>query len=91
MTPKEKAEAIIRKTVSLVNDWNADWANGKTIEEIKKDRSHRWWNSKRVAENTINEVIEQWTYIDTYLADLNGELNPNLKYWLDVKTELSLL
>lgn len=37
---------------------------------------------------TVNEVIEQWEYIDTYLADLCGELNPNLKYWYEVKAFL---
>lgn len=36
----------------------------------------------------INEIIDQWEYIDTYLADLGGKLNPNLKYWLEVKQEL---
>ncbi|HFK5582123.1 hypothetical protein CMU15_00435 [Elizabethkingia anophelis] len=35
-----------------------------------------------------DEIISQWEYIDTYLADLNGELNPNLKYWYSVKEEL---
>ncbi|MDV3749753.1 hypothetical protein CMU21_18140, partial [Elizabethkingia anophelis] len=30
---------------------------------------------------SADEIISQWEYIDTYLADLNGELNPNLKYW----------
>ena len=34
------------------------------------------------------EVVEQWEYVDTHLADLGGELNPNLKYWNEVKTIL---
>jgi hypothetical protein len=33
----------------------------------------------------VDEIIEQWEYIDTYLADGRGELNPNLKYWHEVK------
>jgi hypothetical protein len=33
----------------------------------------------------VNEIIEQWEYIDTYLADGRGELTPNLKYWYEVK------
>ena len=46
---------------------------------------------KEIALLCVDEVINQWDYIDTYLADLNSELNPNLKYWHDVKTEISLL
>lgn len=41
--------------------------------------------SKTYALITVNEIIEQWEYIDTYLADGRGELNPNLQYWYDVK------
>ena len=41
--------------------------------------------SKGYALITVNEVIEQWEYINTYLADGRGELNPNLKYWYEVK------
>jgi len=36
----------------------------------------------------VQEIILQWDYIDTYIADLKGALNPNLKYWLQVKTEI---
>ena len=46
---------------------------------------------KQIALLCVDEVISQWEYIDTYLSDLNGELNPNLKYWYDVKAEVSLL
>lgn len=41
--------------------------------------------SKEYALITVNEIIEQWEYIDTHLADGRGELNPNLKYWYEVK------
>lgn len=36
----------------------------------------------------VNEIIEQWEYVDIYIADLCGELNPNLKYWYEVKQSL---
>ena len=39
----------------------------------------------------INEIIKQWEYIDTYLADMNGELNPNLKYWYKVRAVIKEL
>ena len=36
----------------------------------------------------VEDIIEQWEYVDTYLADLGGKLNPNLKFWYGVKKEL---
>ena len=39
----------------------------------------------------VDEIVEQWEYVDTYIADLNGKLNPNLKYWIEVKQELNKL
>ena len=39
----------------------------------------------------VSEIIEQWEYIDAYIANGMGELNPNLKYWLEVKQELEKL
>lgn len=36
----------------------------------------------------VDEIITQWEYIDTYISDFGGKLNPNLKYWLEVKQEL---
>lgn len=39
----------------------------------------------------VNEIIEQWEYIDTHIADDGGKLNPNLKYWLEVKQEIEKL
>ena len=46
---------------------------------------------KQCALICVEEIIGQWEYIDTYLADLNGELDPNLKYWYNVKKELEKL
>ena len=75
MTPKEKA-------IELVEKYLDDEMIGLILEEFE---------AKQCALLCINEVISQWDYIDTYLADMNKELNPNLKYWYDVKQELSLL
>jgi hypothetical protein len=47
--------------------------------------------AKNCALSCVDEVISQWDYIDTYLADANGELNPNLKYWMEVKQEIEKL
>lgn len=46
---------------------------------------------KECALIAANEIIEQWEYIDTYLANGMGTLNPNLKYWQEVITELNKL
>tara|TARA_R110000772_G_scaffold170596_1_gene282550 strand:+ start:41 stop:253 length:213 start_codon:yes stop_codon:yes gene_type:complete len=45
-------------------------------------------DSKQCALICVDEIISQWDYIDTYLADLNGELKPNLKYWNEVKEKI---
>ena len=47
-----------------------------------------WRESFNCALIVVDEIIEQWEYVDTYIADLGGELNPNLKYWYEVKKEL---
>jgi len=68
----------------------------KNPKEKAKSIYHQYMNlgiddktSIHCAIITINEIIKQWEYIDTYLADLNGELNPNLKYWYEVKNAIN--
>lgn len=62
------------------------------IQKRFKDRGYT--NDSEIKEMSLivaNEVTEQWEYVDTYLADLNGQLNPNLKYWYDVIDVLNAL
>lgn len=62
------------------------------IQKRFKDRGYT--NDSEIKELSLivaNEVVEQWEYVDTYLADLNGQLNPNLKYWYDVIDVLNAL
>jgi hypothetical protein len=47
--------------------------------------------AKQCALIAVNEVVDQWFGIDTYLANGQGELNPNYKYWLEVKQEIEKL
>jgi hypothetical protein len=47
--------------------------------------------AKQCAIIAVDEIIKQWEYIDVYLADVLGELNPNLKYWYEVKQEIEKL
>lgn len=84
MEPKEKAKELIYKFRFLVQTWDTYWDAPRDEELILKD-------AKDCALIVVNEIIEQWEYIDTYIADLRGELNPNLKYWYEVKTEIEKL
>ena len=76
MNPKEKARELIEKYEKLDID---DFQSGEFGLFMSLD------DCKRLALITVDEVIKQWKYIDVYLADMNGELNPNLKYWYEVK------
>lgn len=46
-------------------------------------------NAIECAKIAVDEIIDQWFMIDTYLGDWNRELNPNLRYWQEVKNELN--
>ena len=46
-------------------------------------------NARLSALIAVDEIIEQWEYIYVHIADGMGELNPNLKYWYEVKHELN--
>ncbi|AQW91320.1 hypothetical protein [Elizabethkingia anophelis] len=83
MEAKEKAEELVNrfKSTNVSIYYNNDgltFVDGTLINSIAVE----------YAMILADEIISQWEYIDTYLADLNGELNPNLKYWYSVKEEL---
>ncbi len=78
MTPKEKANELIEKFLSLNDIFN------KPIITDEQD-------AVKCAIIAVVEIIDQWDYVDTYLANLGGEFNPNLRYWQEVKTELEKL
>ena len=74
MTPKDKANEIFNKFYFAKN----------------KDGYHSMnrYRTRECAYIALNEIIDQWEYINIYLADGSGELNPDLKYWYEVKREL---
>lgn len=85
MTPKEKAKELIYKFAFL-----------KTDNEATPPKKKKWYFVptpllKQCALICVDEIIAQWDYIDTYLADMKGDLNPNLKYWQEVKQEIEKL
>jgi hypothetical protein len=53
------------------------------------DGSFPEYNAKQCALVAVDEIIEQWELIHAYIANGMGELNPNLKYWYEVKDELT--
>lgn len=72
MTPKEKANQILDKYKTFV----VMWTGGVKVEEE---------NVRQCALIAVNEVIEAWEYIDVYLANGQGKLHPNLRFWYEVK------
>jgi hypothetical protein len=80
MTPKEKALDLIHSFYyALPNNGSQEGINSTT---------RRYKEGVQCALIAVDEIIEQWEYIDVYLADGHGELNPNLKYWYEVKLEI---
>jgi hypothetical protein len=78
MDSREKANDLVNRYYYMLPN------NGKLNEGINSCDS-RYKEAIECAFVTVDEVIEQWEYIDTYLANGMGELNPNLKHWYEVK------
>lgn len=85
MTPKEKANELIEKFKPNVYCY---YGSGMLTDTYDDDTA--LYFSKKCAIVAVDEIIDQWDYVDTYLANLGGEFNPNLRYWQEVKTELEL-
>jgi hypothetical protein len=88
MTPQEKAKEIYSKFFRTTPQ---PYYNEKH-DELNFEIWDKDWTTKMAKEHSliaIDEIISQWEYINTYLADLGGELNPNLKYWYEVKKFLN--
>ena len=77
MTPKEKAIDLFNKIYE--------------IEDIMGYYPMCFDTAKQCALIAVDEIIGQWEVIDVYLADGNGQLNQNLKYWYTVKKEIDKL
>lgn len=81
MTPKEKATSIYNQHYVLLLEADSDISQEVLISIL----------AKKCALLSVKEVVEQWEVIDAYIADGRGELNPNLKYWYEVREELNKL
>jgi hypothetical protein len=73
MTPKEKAKELVARYDVLQT----------LIENFHHD------HAIECALIAVDEIIDQWEYIHAYIANGMGELSPNLKYWYEVKNELT--
>jgi len=75
MTPKEKAKELLWKYLPILEGWKCEDSN----------------KAKQCALIAVDEIIQQWEVIDTYIADFGGELNQSLKFWQEVKQEIQAL
>lgn len=80
MTPKEKAKELVNKFEPYMPFID------QIDYSINLDKRTR--HAKHCALIVADESIDQWEYIDTYISNLNGELNTNLRYWYEVKEEI---
>jgi hypothetical protein len=75
MTPQDKAKELVSKFTFL----------------SYPESNMKFYNPKQCALIAVDEIIDQWEYIDTYIADLGGKLNLNLHFWQQVKQEIEKL
>ena len=84
MTAKEKAESLFNKyyqyDITIIG-----------IESQFEERGICLYDAKQLALIAVDEIIQQWEVIDTYIADFGGKLNQNLIFWQQVKQEILAL
>ena len=78
MTPQEKAEELVYKMYDKMFYYRDGYNSSDAIGA-----------AKQCALIAVDEIIEQWQYIHAYIANGMGDLNHNLKYWYEVKEELT--
>ena len=77
MTAKEKAKELFDKYYIVCQEYT---------EEIQCSIQ-----AQECALIAVDEIIQQWEVIDTYIADFGGKLNQSLRYWQEVKQEIQAL
>jgi hypothetical protein len=85
LTPKEKAKELIDRYLDIEN------YNNLNLDLFCDECGMSVESSKYCALIAVDEIIDQWQYIDTYISDLGGKLNLNLYYWQQVKQEINNL
>jgi hypothetical protein len=79
-SPRQEAVELRNKFIPHTRNWDSE--HGWTDDEIE---------AADCAIIAVKEIIQQWEIVDAYLANGQGQLNPNLKYWLEVEIELEKL
>jgi hypothetical protein len=79
-----------RKITDMTPKEKADELFNKMDMIIYTDQDHDS-QCKRCALIAVDEIIQQWEVIDTYVADFGGKLNQSLKFWQEVKQEIQAL
>jgi 3-methyladenine DNA glycosylase AlkD len=80
ISSRDKAKELVNKFIEHTQEW--DELDGY-VNDIYK--------AKQCAFIAVEEIIQQWEVIDTYIADFGGKLNQSLKYWQEVKQEIENL
>jgi hypothetical protein len=84
MTAKDKAKDIVSE-MYIEYKPSEDDASGVYVFYMNLEIA------KRCALIAVDEIIQQWEVIDTYIAGFGGKLNQSLKYWQEVKQEIQNL
>ena len=84
MTPKEKAEELVKIYISTCQRWNIEYVNSKNIKELKKDLFQlEWFIPKNCLLIAVNEIIKE-----TKLHDKTIYQHGRTAYWQEVKQEI---
>ena len=83
MIPKEKAEKLFKKYISICNNWSSKFIEFKTIKELKKELiQNEWFIPKKCALIAVDELIYSHSQDTT---------DNQFYYWQEVKQEIEKL
>ena len=87
MTPKEKAEQLVKNYISTCKTWNAVYVNSKTIEDLKKELFQlEWFIPKQCALIAVDLRLDG----DFIFTSIEYGVD-SLEYWQEVKQEIEKL
>ncbi len=75
MTPKEKAQELMKKMIESCNDWNPKYIQNTSFEELKEDTfGHEWFRPKQCALIAVDEIINNVELYSTYWQEVKQEI-----------------
>ena len=58
MTPKEKAEYLVKIIIGKYYDWNSEYAENKSFQQVRKQiRGNEWFIVKDLALFLVDEIL----------------------------------